>query len=1051
MRRAQGFSKFANLGAAFALSIAAAGCLDSDFVTADAAAVAGNDLAAETALPSDGVSPGEDAAQSDSAGAADAADGQSLKCPGGANCACSDHTECGSGVCQETAIGKSCAGFCVEGTCGPGQICGAATIQNAAGQPVTKNGICLPRWARECMPCTADDACAIAADPGGACVSVAGNGDDGRYCAPSCNQDADCPPNRACEARTSAAGKVANHCVPKVGGCPCSPLAVALGAKTICTKTTLTVGSCQGERSCGTDGLSLCSAATPTTEVCNGVDDDCDQAVDEPLGATALCDDGKTCTADSCNAKDGCAHLPVSVTCSDGDACTGQDACAAGTCIGAKLDCNDANPCTSDACDVAEGCTHTAAGAGPCDDGDTCTTGEACTSGVCAPTGTLPCNDDNPCTADLCEAQKGCVFLPTDATCKDDNACTGVDTCKNGKCQGPALLCDDGWGCTTDACDPNNGCSFKAGAPGCGFAKVPYSIEFGCGDPAFVDWKVTAPGIGMDKPEPPLVKWQVDDSPALGGTAQCALNVNNGKDLACGFGQKILQQTADSPWIDATAIAPGAPLKLRFESAGLWSSTQQARVLIKGQVGSFVELAKLPPSGAVWGKVPLDIATWVGKTFMVRLEFAGGDCNASDGVGWFVRKFEVVVDPCAVNNGGCANQALCSAAPTGLPQCACKPGFSGNGKSCSDINECANGTAKCAAGASCSNLPGTYSCGCKNGYTGDGVVCSDIDECKAGAAACSPDAACTNTDGSYTCGCKPGYSGDGKSCKDIDECAMANGGCATTATCTNTPGSSSCACKTGYTGDGKVCTDVDECKTANGGCAVEAVCANNAGGFTCTCKPGFVGDGKACLLYGGPQAPATSCKAIKQQNPAATTGQYHLALAGTLVQVLCDMTTDGGGWTLVAYKADLPVNSYPKNSNNFLPLQADFPTVLTAAQIAALQAVSTEGRQTYVGLCNKMTYYFYAPGNTWNYAMGFKFADGGESGQGQQVYTGATITVPQDNCKNYALEGATEANATIFQIVSPKVPIVNIRYKMPTTQSVTKFGSPLTKYPAMLR
>ncbi|MBM4344104.1 MAG: hypothetical protein FJ100_12115 [Deltaproteobacteria bacterium] len=1033
------------------LAFAAQACLDSEFVRLDTVASGGGDLGAETGQQGDGGAVDDAMADGGVDGGADAADAQTASCPGAAQCACADHSDCASGLCQETATGKACAGFCVEGNCGPGLVCGAATVQNAAGQPVTKNGVCLPRWARECMPCTADEVCPIAADPGAACVSIAGNGDDGRYCAPTCKQDADCPPNRACQARTSVGGIVANHCVPKSAGCPCSPLATALGAKTICANSVLGAGSCKGERACGPDGLSLCSAATPTAEACNGLDDDCDLAVDEPAGATAICDDGKPCTADTCSGKDGCAHLPVSVTCSDGDACTGPDGCAAGECAGPKVPCDDTNPCTTDACDTAEGCTHTVLGPVSCNDGDACTTGETCAGGNCTAGATLPCGDDNPCTADLCEAQKGCVFLATDATCNDDNACTGVDVCKAGKCQGPALLCDDGWGCTTDACDPGNGCTFKPGSPGCGFAKVPYGIEFACGDAGFVDWKVTAAGIGMDSPQPPLVKWQVDDTPALGGAAQCGLNVNNGKDLACGFGQKALLQTADSPWIDATAIAPGAPLKLRFESAGLWSSTQTARVLIKGQVGTFVELAKLPPSGAVWGKVPLDIATWVGKTFMVRLEFAGGDCNASDGVGWFVRKFEVVVDPCAVNNGGCASQAVCSASPSGLPQCACKPGFSGNGKVCSDINECENGTAKCAAGATCTNLQGTYSCGCKNGYTGDGVVCSDIDECKAAASPCSADATCANTDGSYTCACKAGYSGDGKSCKDIDECATGNGGCAATATCTNTPGSSSCACKSGYSGDGKACADIDECKTGNGGCATEATCANSAGSFTCACKPGFVGDGKSCLLYGGPQAPASSCKAIKQQNTAAASGTYHLALAGTLVQVQCDMTTDGGGWTVVAYKADFAVNAYPKSTSTFLTLPADFQTVLSAAQIKALQAVSTEGRQSYVGLCNKMTHYYYAPGVTYNYAMGFKFANGGESGQGQQVYTGATITVPQDGCKNYAFENATEANATIFQIVSPKVPVVNLRYKMPTTQSATKFGSPLTKYPAMLR
>jgi hypothetical protein len=43
--------------------------------------------------------------------------------------------------------------------------------------------------------------------------------------------------------------------------------------------------------------------------------------------------------------------------------------------------------------------------------------------------------------------------------------------------------------------------------------------------------------------------------------------------------------------------------------------------------------------------------------------------------------------------------------------------------------------------------------------------------------------------------------------------------------------------------------------------------------------------------------PPVSCQAIKQQNPAATSGVYTIAPIGTAQNVFCEMISGGGGWT----------------------------------------------------------------------------------------------------------------------------------------------------------
>jgi hypothetical protein len=100
------------------------------------------------------------------------------------------------------------------------------------------------------------------------------------------------------------------------------------------------------------------------TEVCNGVDDDCDGIVDN--SGDALCDDGNVCTDDVCGGASECAHASNTSPCDDGNACTSGDTCGGGMCnSGGPTNCDDGNCCTIDSCDPATGCVHIANTAPP--------------------------------------------------------------------------------------------------------------------------------------------------------------------------------------------------------------------------------------------------------------------------------------------------------------------------------------------------------------------------------------------------------------------------------------------------------------------------------------------------------------------------------------------------------------------------------------------------------------------------------------------------------------------------------------------------------------
>ena len=167
-----------------------------------------------------------------------------------------------------------------------------------------------------------------------------------------------------------------------------------------------------------------------------------------------------------CDLAQGCKHQVLTGTnCNDGIACTAEDLCANGTCVGMPnaATCSDGNQCTTDVCDLKLGCTSTFSANAACDDGNACSTGELCTQEGCGGGTYNKCDDGIDCTVDSCDsATGGCSHIATDSLCDDGIACTH-DACTDGACANAidSVLCDDGNQCTSETCVAAVGCKYN--------------------------------------------------------------------------------------------------------------------------------------------------------------------------------------------------------------------------------------------------------------------------------------------------------------------------------------------------------------------------------------------------------------------------------------------------------------------------------------------------------------------------------------------------------------------------------------------------------------
>ena len=199
------------------------------------------------------------------------------------------------------------------------------------------------------------------------------------------------------------------------------------------------------------------------------------------------------------------------------------------------MDCNDDNPCTDDLCDPDVGCVHSF-NAISCEDGNPCTAGDYCVDGACMPGEKVFCDDGNACTLDACSSVEGCIHHQNQVgPCDDGDECTGGDLCLDGVCvPGPIDLCPP---CSSDddglACDDGDLCNGKVV---CVDGKCTWSeVVQSCVDNVPYDCTVPEcdPSTGLCVDEPVEDGVTCDDGDACTGQDTCTKGECAGVPVLC--------------------------------------------------------------------------------------------------------------------------------------------------------------------------------------------------------------------------------------------------------------------------------------------------------------------------------------------------------------------------------------------------------------------------------------------------------------------------------------------------------------------------------------
>ncbi len=300
---------------------------------------------------------------------------------------CSDNNAC---TINDVCVTGSCAGKPL--LCDDANVCTADACQPAKGCQYTK----ILAACNDGDPCTLGDSCNAV----GLCqAGTPTDCDDDNLCtADACDKASGKCSHTDSGAKTCGDG---NPCTDD----PCN-------AKAGCSHP-FNTAQCNDKNACTTGDVCKGGACTST--------------------ALFACDDGKICTSDSCDPKTGCVFADNGKACDDGDPCTPGDACKGGLCVGGQTkNCDDKNQCTADVCDAKTGSCVNAQTTDSCTDGNACTQFDQCAAGKCVGK-ELVCDDANGCTTDGCAPASGCTVTDNTLPC-DTGQCLNDDKCSAGKC-----------------------------------------------------------------------------------------------------------------------------------------------------------------------------------------------------------------------------------------------------------------------------------------------------------------------------------------------------------------------------------------------------------------------------------------------------------------------------------------------------------------------------------------------------------------------------------------------------------------------------------------